>query len=303
MNRKLELQIGMIGLDTSHCEAFTEIIQDHSHPYHVPGGRVTVAYPGGSPDFPLSATRVGTITHALQERFGVRIADSIAEVAEQADAILLTSVDGRIHLQQFAAVASFGKPVFIDKPLAVSFAEALRIFELARRHRVPVMSCSSLRFADGLVNAMQRQENGPITGAYCFGPMPLQPALPGLFWYGIHTVEMLFAVLGKDCVNATAVSSEEGDVITGLWADGRLGVIRGDRTWNKAFGAVIHHRDTVQFIDVQADVKPYYACLIEHVMRFFHSGQSPVDRMETLAIMRFIEAANESRQTGRTVML
>nr|WP_035286369.1 Gfo/Idh/MocA family oxidoreductase [Brevibacillus massiliensis] len=195
----------MIGLDTSHCEAFTEIIQNPRHPYHVPGGRVTVAYPGGSPNFPLSAARVGPITHALQERFGVRIATSIAQVAEQADAILLTSVDGRIHLQQFAAVAPFGKPVFIDKPLAVCFTDALRIFELARQHRVPLMSCSSLR------------------------------------------------------------------------------------------------RDSAPFIDVQADAKPYYASLIEHAMRFFRSGQSSVDREETLAIIRFIEAANESRQTGRTV--
>ncbi|WP_103106169.1 Gfo/Idh/MocA family protein [Brevibacillus reuszeri] len=298
-----ELRIGMVGLDTSHCEMFTELLHDHLHPYHVAGGKIVAAYPGGSPDFELSASRVGGITSTLCDQYGINIVASIEAVAQQSDAILLTTVDGRIHLEQFALLAPFGKPVFIDKPFATSYLDALKLIEIAQIHQVPLMSCSSLRFAEGIVNAIMKSGEDPITGAYCYGPMPLESALPGLFWYGIHSVEMLFTILGHECLSVTAVKNDEFEVITGQWADGRTGVIRGDRTWNKTFGALLHHREHASFVDVQATPKPYYASLLEHILAFFKTGVSPVPLDETLAIMRFLEAANESRLRGGTVRL
>ena len=52
------MKIGIIGTDTSHSIAFTELLNDPNHRYHVKGGEIVVAYPGGSPDFELSASRV-----------------------------------------------------------------------------------------------------------------------------------------------------------------------------------------------------------------------------------------------------
>ena len=49
-----EIKVGIIGLDTSHSPAFTRILNDPSHPDHVPGARVIAAYKGGSPDVPAS---------------------------------------------------------------------------------------------------------------------------------------------------------------------------------------------------------------------------------------------------------
>ncbi|MGZ8901213.1 MAG: gfo/Idh/MocA family oxidoreductase, partial [Limisphaerales bacterium] len=45
-----ELKIGLIGLDTSHVIAFTELINNPANKNHVPGGKVVVAFKGGSPD-------------------------------------------------------------------------------------------------------------------------------------------------------------------------------------------------------------------------------------------------------------
>ena len=49
-----DLRIGMIGLDTSHVTAFAGLLNDPQNPHHVPGAKVTVAFPGGSPDFEAS---------------------------------------------------------------------------------------------------------------------------------------------------------------------------------------------------------------------------------------------------------
>ena len=77
---------------------------------------------------------------------GVEIVDSIDELLKRVDVVLLTSVDGRVHLAQARPVIAAGKPLFIDKPLADSLADAIQIFRLAKEKNVPCFSASSLRF-------------------------------------------------------------------------------------------------------------------------------------------------------------
>ena len=64
-------RIGMVGLDTSHVPAFASLLHDATHEYHVPGARIVAAFPGGSPDFDLSANRVGPFTDELRDKRGV----------------------------------------------------------------------------------------------------------------------------------------------------------------------------------------------------------------------------------------
>ena len=53
--------------------------------------------------------------------------------------MLLESVDGRPHLEQVRPVFKAGKPVFIDKPVAGSLADAIAIYELAKETGTPVL--------------------------------------------------------------------------------------------------------------------------------------------------------------------
>jgi predicted dehydrogenase len=298
-----QLAIGMIGLDTSHSTAFTKLLNEQDNEYHVPGGRVTVAFPGGSPDFPMSYTRLERFTQTVRDEYGVKIVASPEEVAEQSDAILLTSVDGRVHLDQFSRIVKYGKPVFIDKPFAVSAAEAKQMMELAVEHHVPMMSSSSLRYGQALVDALTSGNEDPIIGADCYGPMELQPTQPGLFWYGIHAAEMLYRIMGKGCVQVTAATNEDYELVMGVWKDGRIGTIRGNRKGNKTNGAVIHRTQQSEFVDITNHPKPKYAGLLEAAMHMFQTGETSIEPEETIEIIRFLEAANESRATGLTVKL
>ena len=76
---------------------------------------------------------------------GIKIVDSLDELADQCDAFMLESVDGRPHLKQFRAIAK-GKPVFVDKPAAASLADLLTIYRVADETHTPVYTSSSLRF-------------------------------------------------------------------------------------------------------------------------------------------------------------
>jgi len=151
--------------------------------------------------------------------------------------------------------------------------------------------------------ALSDTGNGAIIGADCFGPTDYQETQPGFLWYGIHSIEMLFTLMGPGCAQLTVASNEGHDLITGVWKDGRIGVVRGNRKGNYAFGASLHRESGTSFIDVGAHAKPFYASLMENVIRFFQTGDAPVSIEQSLEIIRFIEAANESSKTGKTIEL
>src|SRR5688572_6168826 len=93
-----DLRIGLIGLDTSHCIAFSKCFNKADGEDHVPGGRIVAAYPGGSKDFELSWSRVDKFTQQMRDDFGVTIMDKPDAVAEAVDLVFITAADGRTHL-------------------------------------------------------------------------------------------------------------------------------------------------------------------------------------------------------------
>lgn len=294
------LAIGLIGLDTSHAPAFARLLNDTAHPHHVTGGRVVAAFAGGSPDFALSKNRVKQFSAQVRDESGVRLLDSPAAVAKACDAIILTSVDGRVHLKQFREIAPFGKPVFIDKPLATTTSDARAILALAREHNIATMSASNLRYADSIVEALAEMDT--LLGADCCGPMNLEATQPGLFWYGIHAVELLYTALGMGCQSVRAATTEDSEFVIGVWRDGRIGTVRGYRGEKSHFGALLHAKQISRFVDI-AQPKPAYASLLEQALQLFQGGAANPPLEESLEIVRFIEAANESRQSGETVNL
>ena len=136
-----------------------------------------------------------------------------------------------------------------------------------------------------------------MIGGDFFGPIALLEKAPGFFWYGIHSAEMLYASLGTGCRQVTARRSGPYDLIVGEWADGRIGTIRGNRTGNSSFGGVVHREKSSHVFNVSDTTKPYYASLLEEVMRFL-AGETPITPEESLEVIRFLEAANESVETA-----
>ena len=302
MKKTKKLSIGIIGLDTSHANAFTKLLNDTNEVHHVPGAEVIIAFPGGSPHFELSISRVEGFTKELRNHYGVKIVDSIEEVAEGSDAIFLTSSDGAIHFDQLRKIVAYKKPVFIDKPFSLSAKVANDMIKLAEDYQTPIMSTSALRYAENLTKAIKNADKGEVIGVDCFGPADFQHTQPGYFWYGIHMVEILFTILGQGSKSVITVSNEKHDIVTGVWEDGRLGTIRGNRKGNVQFGALIHYEQGSEYVNISVSSKPYYASLLEQILEFFRDGVTKVPVSETKEIIRFIEAVNESSHSGKMII-
>ena len=133
-------------------------------------------YPGGSPDIPSSRDRVAGFTEELRDKFGVAIVGSIDELLSQVDVVLLESVDGRPHREQAQPVLRAHKPVFIDKPVAGTLADAIAIFDLAKETKTPCFSSSSLRFSPGIAAMRHDPKVGDVLGCDALWPLPSRRA-------------------------------------------------------------------------------------------------------------------------------
>ena len=285
-----DLRIGIIGCDTSHVPAFTEIINNPAGKGHIPGGKVVAAYKGGSPDIPSCFEHIEGYTKTLHEQYGVRLYDSIEEMCKNVDAVLLESVDGRPHLAQVKPVLQAGKPVYIDKPMAASLKDVLEIFRLAREAKVPVFSSSSLRYGRD-TQAVRNGSIGKVTYAETYSPYHVEPHHPDLFWYGVHGVESLFTVMGTGCQTVQRQKTPDGKIeVVGTWSGGRKGIYREDEKY----------RGLAKGEKGEAPVGSYdgYEPLVAAIMTFFQTGVAPVPPEETIEIMAFMEAADESKNQG-----
>jgi WD40 repeat protein len=316
-------RIGIIGLDTSHSTAFTREFNRlrkidpkdlnapqepgfAQQPKELQGLRVTAAYPKGSEDIESSTSRVPAYTKEV-ESHNVKIVNSIDELLKDVDYVLLETNDGRPHLDQVLPVLKAGKPVFVDKPIAGSLADAIAIYEAARRYGTPVFSASSLRFKPG-VAAVRSGKFGQVLGADAFSPCSLEKTHPDLYWYGIHGVETLFTAMGTGCKSVSRTSTTDFDVAVGTWDLGRVGTFRGIRGAKNGYGLTVFSKTTSEAVDLENPVKTkpaaeeqpktsYFPLLVE-IVRFFKTGQPPVSEEETLEIYAFMSAADESKRQG-----
>ncbi len=292
-----EIRLGIIGTDTSHVIAFTQILNDPSSPDYVPGARVVAAYKGGSPDVESSYTRVDKFAEELRTKWKVAFVPDIPTLCRKVDGVLLESGDGRVHLPQVKPVLAAGKPVFIDKPLASTLEDAREIARLAKEAGVPWFSASSLRFAE-IATSLKFPD---ITSAITWGPGPLEPHHQlDLSWYAVHAVELLYTLMGRGCEEVTRTYTADSDVIVGRWKDGRLGTVEALRPYGK-FGAVVFRSD--QKVN-QSDPKATdsYGPLLVEIVKFFETKEPPFPNEETLEMFAFMDAAQRSKEAGGAPM-
>lgn len=287
-----ELKLGIVGTDTSHVIAFTKMLNDPASPDYLPGARVVAAYKGGSKDLPESASRVDGYATELRTKWGVQFYSDIATLAKRVDAVMLTSVDGRVHLEQAKAIIAAKKPLFIDKPLAATLADAREIARLAKEAGVPWFSASSYRFGE-LGTSMKFEDARGVT---TWGPGPIEGHHPlELAWYAIHPIELLYTLMGPGCETVTRAVGKDADVVTGIWKDGRIGTVRALRPYG-TYGAVVFREKTV--VESKPKTVEGYRPLLVEIVKFFETKQVPVSNEETLEIFAFLDAAQRSKAAG-----
>ena len=295
-------RVGIVDWDTSHVVQFTmrlnnleEIDQDQ---WIDSDYRVVAGYVGESEI--TDAERLAEYEEKLTG-WGVEKADSVEELVDMVDVVMIESQSGYAHLQQARPFLEAGIPTYIDKPFVIDVKDGLEIKRLADENGVPVFSSSSLRYAPEVVDAAQDAEGvGQVVGAHAFSPSALHEANPGLAHYGIHGVETLYALMGPGCVELTCVSEEGGEVSVGRWADGRVASMRGTRAGAHAYGFTVWGDKGVRSEGISTQF--IYRELLKRIVEMWETGTAPLDLEETLEISAYIAAAWDSANNGGKVV-
>jgi hypothetical protein len=226
---------------------------------------------------------------------GVERCSSPEEVAARADAVLVLAPDNvETHVDLCRRVFPAGKPVFVDKFLAPTAAEADTILALAKG--TPLFSASALRFAVEVEAVLPGL--GPVEEAFARGVGEWDG-------YGVHTLSLVVAALGADIEALADTGAGTTAAVTLRYRDGRRGYLdvrAADNQWDSLAWSFGYRVGGDYHTGVIADSDGFYASLMRRVVAFFQTGDSPVEPQEMRAIPAVLEAAARSRDAdGRWI--
>ncbi len=185
--------------------------------------------------------------------------------------------------------------MFVDKPLAASLEDARRIAALAKETGTPLFSSSSVRFHPDIPKMRDIKSIGVVSRVQANYQLNMVPFHPDLYYYGIHGVEALYAVMGTGCTAVTRAVTPDSDVTTCHWKDGRVGV----------YNALLKQGQKQPVLELTGTKgtattggPANYDGLIAAIAEFFHTGRSPVPIAETLEVFEFMTAAQISKDKG-----
>jgi len=288
-------RIGAIGADSSHLPEFTKRIKA----IHDDGQTrclVTHVFDPGQHDLADAPKWLKTA-----EELGVARANSLDDLLNSVDGVMVLAVNGNKHLPLALPSLNKGLPTYIDKPLTCDLGEAKQILQASRSGNARCYSASSLRFAPEVEAVRNNAEKlGRLVAIDAFGPGQLHKLMEGLFFYGVHAIEMIDAIWGPGVKRVSAIHLEDRDLLDLDYHDGRYARLRLDRKGSYSFGATVHGEKSAQQFVV--DFAPVYTRLVQRMTRFFEGGAAPADLRDIVENVAVMEAGNASiRKSGEWI--
>ncbi|WP_432797772.1 Gfo/Idh/MocA family protein [Poriferisphaera sp. WC338] len=200
----------------------------------------------------------------------VQRCDSIAEVIEKSDALMVLAPDNiDDHLTLAREACCSGKPLYIDKYLANKYDEAKEMLDLCKQYQTPMISSSSLRFCDG-VEKVAADLSAVPTSMFARG-MGTWP------WYACHTLAPVLRLMGDDLAGVIHTGTEDVTTVTLKYKDGRTALIEvrdAENMWEAfgwSFGVKVNNKITTF---EPGDHRIFYGNMMKEVARFYQTGQS-----------------------------
>ncbi len=226
-----------------------------------------------------------------------QVAERVEDCSDGVDAVLIID-DGSGEQVKYAEHSlRKGVPTFCDKPMAMTAHDAKAVAKLVRETKTRFMSASALRFVPDMVKL--RGELAQV------GAVNLASAVCGneLIYYGIHALEMIYAVLGGGAVSALNVGQPGSNIVRLRFANHRDVVLMvAEKQWMRA-GYQINLYGEKGWRSVQPDLKDLYSYLLEAFLDLVTTGKESVPVKEEVEVIAALEAGQESLRTGREVTL
>ena len=223
----------------------------------------------------------GLTTDEWCEKFGVERCNTIAEVVEKSDCIIVLSPDNpERHLDLCREPLASGKRVYVDKTFALTKDIAKEIVANGEANNTPFFSTSALRFSNELADV-------PREGI-CF----ISSRGPGRFdTYAIHQIEPIVVLMGSEVKRIMSVGSGYETMVI-EFSNGRRAVMSHYDWKGIDFEMVVNYEDGSIYKVPQ--MTGYFDNFINKLCTFFKTGETFADHAETISVMGIIEAGNKA---------
>ena len=295
------MKLSFVGMDSSHSIEFTRRLMAPDCPADQ---KVTGPV--------LSLSKGATVIKAMRfetpfqdkegldarqnqmEEWGVKVTLRLDEAVNGCDAIMMCINDPSLHLDYFKKIAGLGKPIFLDKPLADTTANAKAIIDHAADMKTRFFSSSSLRFVPQLIDACKAVENPTLVST--FGALGSAMAGSSIVWYGVHAVEMMQRAIGRGAKSVKTDADATGAVVVAHYDDGRRGVVElCSGAWH--YGGSVRGKNAA--VSFTADTSRLYSDQLIEIIKFFKGGEPPVAPEDALEVTALLDAAQRSADSGK----
>ncbi len=281
------MKIGAIGAENSHTVAIAKILNVQKA---IKG--FSLDYVWGETDaFAKAAAKDGKIPHIVKHP---------REMLAKVDAVLVDHRHPKYHLKAVWPFVEAGIPAFVDKPFCYRASEGKAFLKMARKRGTPVTSYSVLPFYDAFQRFKKRLPGlGKIVSAASYGPCDLKSKWGGVFFYGIHQVDVMLHAYGYD-VKAVLVTKNGPGNATGqlFYPSGLIATMALIKEDAPGFGMSAIGTDGQLHMPIAGGQNPYLNGT-RTFCKMFKTGAEPMTHEQMLRPVQVLEAMQKSVRSGQ----
>ena len=277
------IRIGVVNIDVSHPKAFSDYLaRDRRARY------VAVYNDGFRNDEEVNAFISG---YGLEKR-----CTSVEELADTVDVGFIQGCNWDKHLGYAQPFFERDKPVFIDKPIAGTLSDCLKLEQFAAEGK-RIFGSSSLRYANELIDFRGKSVSDRGEMMNIFGTAGVDE-----YNYAVHVVEGIGGLVEAEAQSAQFVGrSQNGDLVCETFAirygDGLMALYNTFQgTW-MPFHFVVMTTTGTHAIDV--DTSGIYGALLDRICTVLEGGRNELASVGKLTeSVKIMLAARISREKG-----
>jgi hypothetical protein len=277
------MKIGIIGAENSHS---IEISKNININKCVKG--FTVDYIWGETDeFARKTAQEGNIPNIVKKP-----QDMLGKI----DALVVDHRHAKHHLKAAAAFVKAGVPAYIDKPFCYRVSEGEKFLQMAKDCGTPVTSFGVLPKQKSFERFVKKIKNpDDVVCGSVYGPCDMKSPFGGIFFYGIHTVEMALNAFGFDVSKVLLTQNKQNATGQLMYDNGRIVTLNLHRDY---FNFSIAAQTTGGFIssDITFDTEKSITG-IKVFTDMFKTKVEPISHEDILMPIRVLEALQKSQKS------
>ncbi len=288
------IYISILGCDSSHTEAFTQLINPPDSPFY-PRAKVVSIWGEDVEQAQIKAQSLGI----------ERVESQIEEALQNCDFAMVLGRYADSHFLQARAAIHKKVPLFVDKVLCQTIDESKALVSLAQQNAVPMQSFSALRFSPEIQTLKSSVAQGHFPEYISIGGPGSVSSLQDerakqINFYGIHLVDIALELLGEGFTFQSQIQNEMGLSVSLLHQSG----CHVNLFFSFVSGELYHYslRSQDAYFSGQIDAwGPFYENGLRYLLDWIESGfsnenQIPIQQsLEACALLDQIEKLCSSK--------